>query len=115
MKRLVSLAVFVAFLVAIPQCFGQDDGQSPAQLLEQQQLVQMFHLVMVQRSETGICHITSRGTFPAEGVILFVNDTARIQHLNHGDCADYDAATVDESGRSCACQLCPGGEIPPCQ
>ena len=41
MKRLVSLAAVVAFFVATPQCFGQDACLSPAQLVEEQQLVQM--------------------------------------------------------------------------
>ena len=46
MKGLISLAVVVAFFVAIPQCFGQDACQSPAQLLEEQQPLQMSLLVM---------------------------------------------------------------------
>jgi len=40
MKKLISLAVVVAFFVTIPQCLGQDADQS--QLLEEQQLVQMW-------------------------------------------------------------------------
>ena len=46
MKTLLSLTMVLAFLVAIPQCFGQDACQSPAQLLEEQQLVQMSLLLM---------------------------------------------------------------------
>jgi len=46
MKGLVSLAVVVAFFVAIPQCFGQDACLSPAQLLEEQQPLQMSLLLM---------------------------------------------------------------------
>ena len=48
MRKLVSLAVVVAFFVAIPQCFGQDACLSPAQLLEEQQPLQMSLLVMMQ-------------------------------------------------------------------
>ena len=48
MKILLSLAVVVAFFVAIPQCLGQDADQSPAQLITEQQLVQMFNLAMMQ-------------------------------------------------------------------
>jgi len=48
MKRLVSLAVVVAFFVAIPQCLGQsqDAEKDATLLLTEQQLVQMFHLAM---------------------------------------------------------------------
>jgi len=55
MKKLISLAVVVAFFVAIPQCLGQDADQSPAQLLTEQQLVQMFHLVMMAKEKEIEC------------------------------------------------------------
>jgi len=111
MKGLISLAIVVAFFVTIPQCLGQDACQSPTQLLEEQQLVQMFHLVMAQQPDMKICHVTPRS--PNQGVILLVNDRNLIVHLNHGDCENYSAVTVDEPGRSCSCR-CPGGGVPPC-
>jgi len=54
MKTLLSLTMVLAFFVAIPQCFGQDACQSPAQLLEEQQPLQMSLLVMAPR------HVTTR-------------------------------------------------------
>jgi len=51
MNKLISLAVVVAFFVAIPQCFGQsqDAEKDASQLLEEQQLVQMFQLAMLAK------------------------------------------------------------------
>ena len=57
MKRLVSLAVVVAFFVAIPQCLGQsqDAEKDASQLLTEQQLVRMFNLAMAPPPS---CHQT---------------------------------------------------------
>ncbi len=108
MRKLVSLAVVVAFFVAVPQCLGesQDAEKDAAQLLEEQQLVQMFHLVMVQQPEIPICHVTPAGGTFAQGFILLVNEMALDAHLNHGDCDEYNANS-DELGEPCSC--------PPCQ
>ncbi len=116
MKRLLSLAVVVAFFVAVPQCLGQsqDAEKDASQLLEDQQLVQMFHLLMVQgRLETKICHVIPAGGALAQGFILLVTDQALDRHLEHGDCLDY-FANPDEPGEPCSCTPCPGGEVPPC-
>ncbi len=115
MKRLVSLAVVVAFFIAIPQCLGQcqDAEKDASQLLEDQQLVQMFHLVMAQRPDTKICHLTPAGGALDQGFIMLVNDRSLDRHLNHGDCLDYNF-TIDEPGEPCSCPPCPDGGVPPC-
>ncbi len=55
MKTLLSLTMVLAFFVAIPQCFGQDADQSPAQLFTEQQPLQMSLLVMAPPPS---CHQT---------------------------------------------------------
>ena len=57
MKGLVSLAVVVAFFVAVPQCLGQsqDAEKDAGQLLEEQQLVQMFQLAMMAKEKETNC------------------------------------------------------------
>jgi len=116
MKRLISLAVVVAFFIAIPQCLGQsqDAEKDAAQLLTEQQLVQIFHLVMAQEQpEIPICHVTPAGGTFAQGFILLVNEMALDAHLNHGDCADYNANS-DELGEPCSCRPCPPDTEPNC-
>jgi len=99
MKRLASLAIVLALFVAVP--LGQDADQSPAQLLEEQQLVQMFHMVMAQgRPDMKICHVNIRD----QGVILLVNDKTLDIHLSHGDCKEGEyVADPDEVGDRCDC------------
>ena len=127
MKRLVSLAVVVAFFVAIPQCFGQDAEQSPAQLLEEQQLVQMSLLLtapptivavpvsnLLQRGgppKVEICHfkkfrkhcVKTDGTIVGGGVRTIKDDGVALQrHLAEGtgDCLAFDTTVC---GGHCVC------------
>ncbi len=105
MKGLVSLAVVVAFLVAIPQCLGQDAEQSPAQLLTEQQLVQMLNLLMVQRPENTIliCHIPfGPPQDPDEGFTLMLRaDSPSLKgHCKHGDCTNFALTGVSNN---CTC------------
>ena len=61
MKTLLSLTMVLAFFVAIPQCFGQDADQSPAQLFTEQQPLQMSLLVMAPPTIVAVppsCHQT---------------------------------------------------------
>ena len=116
MKGLISLAVVVAFFVTIPQCLGQsqDAEKDAGQLLTEQQLVQMFHLVMVQgQPEIPICHVTPAGGTFAQGFILLVNEMALGAHLNHGDCEEYNADS-DDPGEPCSCRPCPPDSGPNC-
>jgi len=113
MKKLISLAIVLAFFVIVPQCLGQsqDAEKDAAQLLTEQQLVQMFHLVMAQgKPENKICHLSPRS--PWDGFVRLVNERSVQGHLNHGDCEQY-GASPDEPGEPCDCS-CGPGEIPPC-
>jgi len=94
MKTLLSLTMVLAFFVAVPQCLGQDADQSPAQLLTEQQLVQMFHLAMVQANTVEICHMTA-GADPAEGdgFMITIPLGAVAGHCRHGDCTDFYLTT----------------------
>jgi len=118
MKAIISLAVVVAFFVAVPQCLGQsqDTEKDAAQLLTEQQLVQMFKMAMVQgRPEAQICHVDPKSPSPGVGRIVLVNEKSVQAHLRHGDCEDYVANNLDEPGKPCEC-LCPGtGQVQPCE
>ena len=105
MKKLVSLTV-LAFFVAVPQCFGQDAEQS--QPLEQQQLVQMFHLVMVQQrpddDDIKICHIIAPAEDPFTGFTLRLpkDSPAIAGHCEHGDCTEGNFENIG-SPNKCEC------------
>ena len=107
MKRLVSLTMVLAFFVVVPQCFGQSQAaeKDASQLLTEQQLVQMFHLLMVQRPETTIkvCHITP-GPMQAEGegfTLRIPEESPSLAgHCAHGDCTMY---SVVGPGNRCVC------------
>ncbi len=119
MKGLISLAVVLAFFVAVPQCLGQsqDTEQLPAQLLEEQQLVQMFQLAMMQgppggfrQNSTLVCHQSRRAKNPGQGFTLTVNNGKTLKrHCDHGDCTVFpppDADTMctcpaDPAARTC--------------
>ncbi len=108
MKGLISLAVVVAFFVAIPQCLGQsqDAEKDASQLLEEQQLVQMFHLAMVQRGrpqpKTTVCHQGGGRNKQGNGFRLTVKDgNELIRHCEHGDCTNFE--TFGEGNSRCVC------------
>jgi len=125
MKKLVSLAV-LAFFVTIPQCLGQDACQSPAQLLEEQPLVQMSLLLMAPTTSVAV-------PVMAPGCIKCCGDERKAAI---DDCLERSANTqADRKGcrdrarvsyRSCSdgchhegsCDftpiVCQGGGIPPC-
>jgi len=102
MKKLISLAVVVAFFIAVPQCFGQsqDTEKDAGQLLTEQQLAQMFHLAMVQQPEmTEVCHRVRGG--PGDGVVLTVPvGPALDAHCRHGDCTEF---YLTDEPASCVC------------
>ena len=141
MKRLISLAVVVAFFVAVPQCLGQsqDAEQLPAQLLEEQQLVQMSLLMMapptivavpvsnlLQKPDRGpkpdqgpkvdICHFKQTrkhcdGLGGGEITVVF-ESKSYFRHLDHGDCTEgnYDPAPDD-----CPNHCVALGDLPLCK
>ena len=111
MKRLVSLAAVVAFFVAIPQCLGQsqDAEQSPAQLPEEQQLVEMAllltapptiasvpvsNLLLAPPAKITICHFKRiRKHCEGEGGgrrTIRHTQKSTDQHNAHGDCSGSD-------------------------
>jgi len=92
MKTLLSLTMVLAFFVAIPQCFGQDADQSPAQLFTEQQLVLMFNLAMAPPPS---CHQTVCN--PA--VKTFLDDPAN-------DCARGNAGKACRADMKNAAREC---------
>jgi len=105
MKGLISLAVFVAFFVAIPQCLGQsqDAEKDASQLLTEQQLVQMLHMLVVQAGQSEdvrICHIPS-GRGGLGGFIMFTTFKGFEGHKKHGDC---ECTEDDLPSRSTPCE-----------
>jgi len=105
MKKLVSLAV-LAFFVALP--LGQDAEQS--QLLEEQQLLQMFHMVMmVPPATVEICHLVPPNSFGiGTGILINVpeDSPAARRHRDHGDCEEGDPSfSRDDDGLHCSCGL----------
>ena len=124
-------AVVVAFFVAIPQCFGQDAEQSPGQLLEEEQLVQMSLLLMAPPTFVAvpvlmappdmvtIFHFKTRrkhcpddsGGFLGGGEIT-INRKQLQKHLAHGDCTEdnYDPAPAD-CDHHCVANSITGGPL----
>ena len=103
MKRIISLAVVVAFFVTVPQCLGQsqDAEKDAAQLLTEQQLEQMFHLVMVQANMVDICHITAAADpIEGDGVVIAISMAALAVHCRHGDCSEFYSTA---NGINCVC------------
>ena len=115
MKKLVSLAVVVAFFVTIPQCLGQsqDAEKDASQLLEEQQLEQMVHLAMVLEPPVTveICHLV--GAPGSGGILINVPQASVPGHLVHGDCEEPNFTSSD--GFSCCCFNDPSCGIIICQ
>ena len=108
--RTVGLTVFTLYIAYATttvneiRCFGQDAEQSPGQLLEEQQLVQMSLLLKGPPGGTIlICHFKrTRKHCNGEGGGLqtIKNDPATIaRHVSHGDCS----SPVDACPNHCKC------------